>query len=202
MFKYDLKRPDLIGPGLATITACAMLSIPLWTIVMRRTSKRLVCLIGAVIGVVGYLGFAVANGAIAPIFSALAVLGFGAGASYLTFWAMVPDTVEYGEWKSGVRAEGIIFGVISFIQKAALGVSVGVLGELLGAVGYVANQPQTGETLTAMRTIMTLSPAVLALAGAAIISRYPLSNERHGALVALLQQREAESDTPLSQSSK
>lgn len=179
LFKYDLDRADLIGPALAAITASAMLSIPLWTIAMHRTSKRSVCLAGALIGIAGYLGFFTAGSSITGLFGALVILGIGAGAGYLSFWAMVPDTVEYGEWQSGVRAEGIVFGVISFIQKAALGMSVGLLGEVLGAVGYVANQAQNAETLSAMRLLMVAGPATLAAVGAFTIARYPIDRARH-----------------------
>jgi glycoside/pentoside/hexuronide:cation symporter, GPH family len=196
LFKYGLHRADLIGPALAAITATAMLSIPFWTVVMRRTSKRTVCLAGSIIGVIGYAGFAAAGDALPMLFAALAVLGFGGGAGFLTFWAMVPDTVEYGEWQSGVRAEGIVFGLISFIQKAALGVAVGVLGELLGLVGYVANQPQTADTLAAMRWLMTTGPAALGIIGALIIARYPLDRRRHADLVDAIATRRAAASVP------
>ena len=189
LFKYDFARADLIGPALATITACAMVSIPGWTIAMRRTSKRSVCLAGAVIGVIGYLGFFFAGDSLVALFAALVILGVGAGASYLTFWAMIPDTVEYGEYQSGVRAEGMIFGLISFIQKAALGVSVGVLGELLGAVGYAANQQQAPETLEAMRLLMVAGPVALGLLGALAIARYPLDSRRHAELCSAIAAR-------------
>jgi glycoside/pentoside/hexuronide:cation symporter, GPH family len=189
LFKYGLHRADLIGPALASITAAAMVSIPFWTFVMRRTSKRTVCLTGSIIGIVGYAGFALAGGALPMLFAALVVLGFGSGAGFLTFWAMVPDTVEYGEWQSGVRAEGIVFGLISFIQKAALGLAVGVLGELLGLVGYVANQQQTAQTLDAMRNLMTLGPILLGMLGALVIYRYPIDRTRHAELVADIKTR-------------
>lgn len=189
MFKYDLNRADLIGPALASITACAMLSIPFWSWAMRRTSKRAVCAAGGVTGVIGYIVFAAAGSAVPVLFVALAILGIGTGAAYLTFWAMVPDTVEYGEWQSGVRAEGIVFGLICFIQKAALGLAVGVLGELLSLVGYVANQPQTPDTLSAMRWLMCLGPAILGVIGVAVISRYPIDRDRHAALVNAIKER-------------
>ena len=122
------------------------------------------------------------------MFAALVVLGLGGGAGYLTFWAMVPDTVEYGEWRSGVRAEGVVFGLISFIQKAALGVAVGVLGELLGLVGYVANQPQAAETLSAMRWLMT---AALGVVGVIFMARYPIDRQRHAELVNAIESTRA-----------
>lgn len=189
--KYDGDRAALIGPALATITGCAFLAIPLWTALMQRTSKRIVSLCGTALGVAGYALFHLAGGALVPMFLTLALLGVSAGAAYLTFWAMLPDTVEYGEWRTGVRAEGIIFGFISFVQKAALGIAIGLLGEVLGAIGYVANQPQAPETLADMRLVMLWVPILCALGGAAFIWRYPIDAATHRTLVQDIGRRRA-----------
>lgn len=192
--KYDGDRAALIGPALATITGCAFLAIPLWTALMTRTSKRVVSLSGTVLGVGGYVLFYLADGALVPMFLTLALLGVSAGAAYLTFWAMLPDTVEYGEWATGVRAEGIIFGFISFVQKAALGIAVGLLGEVLGAIGYVANRPQAPDTLADMRLVMLWVPIACAVAGALFIWRYPVDAKTHARLVADIGARRARTD--------
>lgn len=188
--KYDGARDAMIGPALATLTGGAFVAIPLWTALMRRTSKRVVALSGLGVGAVGYCLFFAAYGAPAPLFFAvLAIIGAGGGAGYLTFWAMLPDTVEYGQWKTGVRAEGIIFGFISFVQKAALGLAVGVLGQALAQIGYVANQPQAAETLAGIRQMMLWTPLACAALGAAIMWFYPLDRATHARLVADIRAR-------------
>ncbi|QMW22799.1 MFS transporter [Sandaracinobacteroides saxicola] len=194
-FKYGLNDEAGIGPALATITATAMLGIPLWTLVMRRTSKRFITIAGGLVGMVGYTGFFLGSTG-APLYAALAVMGLGAGAGYLAFWAMVPDTVELGAFRTGVRAEGMIFGVISFVQKAALGISVGLLGELLAAIGYVANRPQSADTLLAMERLMLWGPIGCGLAGLALIARYPLDRRLHGRLVRALAWRRIRTSSP------
>jgi GPH family glycoside/pentoside/hexuronide:cation symporter len=186
-FKYALGREADIGTGLALLTASAMVSIPLWTIVMRRTSKRTVSLSGSALGVTGYAAFLYATGLPNPtVLPLMAVIGFAAGAGYLTFWAMIPDTVEYGEWHSGVRAEGLTFGLIAFVQKAALGFAVGLLGQALSTVGYVANETQSASTLGDIRLLMTIVPMVTVVCGAMFIAFYPLDGKLHGRLVAAL----------------
>lgn len=195
-FKYALGRPDLIGSALAGLTACALVSVPIWTVLMKRTSKRTVALLGLAVGLVGYATYWFAGEMIGlPIAIAIALLGFAGGAGALAFWAMIPDTVEFGEWRSGVRAEGMVFGLISFVQKAALGLSVGVLGELLSMVGYVANQPQTPQTLHDMHALMTLGPMGLLAAAAVFVFFYPLDRATHGRLVRLLGRRARHSST-------
>ena len=181
-FKYAVERPDLIGLALTALTAAVAISMPVWTAVMKRTSKRTMWLSGAVVGVSGYvlLWFSPTEGT--SMFLPIAVIGFGAGASYLGFWSMMPDTVEFGEWTSGIRSEGAIFGFVSLIQKGALGLAAAMLGELLSAIGYRANQPQTAETLEMMRLIMILGAGSLAVIAAFSISFYPIDRRMHARL--------------------
>lgn len=190
-FKYAVAREDLIGPALAILTAAAMISIPIWAWIMRRTSKRAVSLAGSSLSLIGYAAFwCIPTDRIALLLIALAWLGFAAGAIYLTFWAMVPDTVEYGEWRSRVRAEGAVFGLVTLVQKAALGVGVGLVGTGLGVIGYVANQAQTAQTIVSMRSMMVLLPCLFAAAGIAAIWFYPIDQRLHARLVRAISHRQ------------
>jgi GPH family glycoside/pentoside/hexuronide:cation symporter len=182
-FKYALGREDLIGPALTLLTGAVTLSIPLWTLVMNRTSKRTMWLSGLGVGLCGYALLWAVPPSPSAILPVLILLGIGAGASYIGFWAMMPDTVEYGEWRSGVRAEGAIFGLVSLVQKAGLGLAAAALGELLGAIGYRANVAQRPETLASMKLVMVAAPAVLGLAVASIIAFYPLDRRTHARMV-------------------
>nr|WP_235510327.1 MFS transporter [Burkholderia sp. lig30] len=65
----------------------------------------------------------------------------------LAQWAMIPGTVEHGEWRTGIRGEGVIFGVEALAQTVALALAVGAVGQILEAVGFVANQARTPRTL-------------------------------------------------------
>ncbi|EQB16834.1 MFS transporter [Novosphingobium lindaniclasticum] len=187
LFKYGVGRPDLIGTALATITGCAMISIPFWTQIMKRTSKRAVAMSGPSLGCIAYTSFwFVPMDRPDLLLGILVISGFATGAGYLTFWAMIPDTVEFGEWRTGVRAEGMLFGFVSLVQKAALGFGVGLLGEVLTKIGYVANQPQTPETLANLRMMMLAAPLAFAAAAVALISFYPLDRKRHARLVKAL----------------
>ena len=190
VLKYELGRADLIGPVLASLTAAAMVSIPIWAAVAKRTSKRTITLCGAAMGVTGYIAILLEPPGVGPLlFATTAWIGFGAGAGYLAFWSMVPDTVEYGQYRTGTRAEGVIFGTIAFVQKAALGISVGILGELLTLIGFVPNAVQTAATLANMRLLLTVGPIVMLLLGIAAIWFYAIDARLHARLVRVLRRR-------------
>jgi glycoside/pentoside/hexuronide:cation symporter, GPH family len=187
--KYALHREDLIGPVLGVAALSVMVSIPFWTWVMKRRSKAFAWVTGSIIGVVGYALFWMVPQQPVYVIAVMAVLGFGGGAAYFGFWAMMPDTVEYGEWRSGVRSEGGIFGIVSLIQKASLGFAAAGLGEVLQWIGYRANVEQSAATLEGLRIVMIAIPAVLAASAAAIISTYPVGPTLHARLVRALEWR-------------
>ncbi len=78
-------------------------------------------------------------------------------------WAMLPDCVEYGEWKSGVRGEGAISGMLTFVNK--LGMAFGGLtaGLFLAAIGFIepvsgVAQVQPGSVLSGLSFIRLILP--------------------------------------------
>jgi len=97
---------------------------------------------------------------------------------YFIFWAMLPNTIEYGERTTGLHVEGTVFGVAALLQRVAIGIATAILGWSLASAGYVPNVRQSPETLAAMRTMVTIVPLVfLALSCVAMLMN-PLGRER------------------------
>lgn len=189
--KYGLGREDLIGPALTALTLATLVSIPLWTMLMKRTSKRTIWACGIAIGLATYPVLWLMADEADSFIALLAVLGFGAGAGYLGFWGMMPDTVEYGEWRSGVKAEGAVFGLVSLILKASLAFAAAGVGETLGAIGYRAGEVQSAETLAGIKLMLVAGPALCGLVALGFILFYPLDPRTHGRLVRALAWRKA-----------
>ena len=78
---------------------------------------------------------------LAIAFIALVIAGVPSGLSNIVSYAMIGDTVEYLELKTGERAEGICFAMQTFINKIgmAVGAFIGVLGYYMA--GVTANNP-------------------------------------------------------------
>jgi glycoside/pentoside/hexuronide:cation symporter, GPH family len=104
---------------------------------------------------------------------------------------MLPDTVEYGEWKTGIRDEGIIFGVNQLALKTASGIGISLLGIALEMIHYQANQVQSPETLQAIPQLVILLPLGLTILSAISIVYYPINKHIHGRLVRILEWRRA-----------
>jgi GPH family glycoside/pentoside/hexuronide:cation symporter len=188
--KYVLGREDMIPLALTALTAAIAFSMPIWTAVMKRSSKRVMWMCGASLAVCGFGGLLLLPPSTGLFLPLIGLIGLGIGATYLGFWSMMPDTVEYGQFTSGIRSEGAVFGFVSLIQKGALGLAAAALGELLANVGYRANQQQSAETLDALRLIMLVGGGSMILVGIGIIAFYPLNSSLHGRLRRAIAWRE------------
>ena len=93
-------------------------------------------------------------------------------------WALYTDVADYGEWKSGRRATGLVFSAAMFAQKMGLTIGGAASGWLLAASGFVANQEQTPEALMGIRVMFCIIPGALALLNGIILLFYPLSTAR------------------------
>ncbi len=87
-------------------------------------------------------------------------------------WSMYADCADYGEWKTGRRITALVFSTVQFAQKMGLAVGAGVLGIVLGAFGFVANEVQSESSLLGIRLMFSILPAALAVAGAVFILFY------------------------------
>lgn len=86
-----------------------------------------------------------------PILAAATILGyFGNGFFAGLLPVMLADTVDYGEWKSSVRAEGLVTSFSGIASNFGMGVGGAVTGFLLSMNGYIANHQQTPQALKAI----------------------------------------------------
>lgn len=89
--------------------------------------------------------------------------------------AMSGDVVEYGEWQSGVRSDGIVFSSSSFSMKVAMGVSSAAIAWVLGASGYDGSRAtQSAVTVSAMVNTFVWVPVSMVVVMAALLFFYDL----------------------------
>jgi len=101
--------------------------------------KKRVYLIAGLVGAAASLAVAVAPGATPAIgIAAFGILGFGLGCINTLIFAFQADTVDYGEWNSGIRAEGSSYAVLSFTRKVGQGVGGAAAAFTIGLGGYVS----------------------------------------------------------------
>ena len=184
---HVIARPEMITPVLATSAFVVILAAPLWVILAARTSKRLALIIGLVIASAGYslMYFAPAGGDLIPLI-AVAISGVGGAAIPVMLWSMIPDSIEHGELETGLRVEARTFGLTTFMQKTAVGVTALMIGGILAATGYSDAATPSAQALTTIRIMVSWAPAILMLSLTAIIWTYPITQARHEEILKAL----------------
>ena len=189
--KYALDLHEHQGTILFTSGIVAFLSIPIWWIISNRLGKKITWLISSTITLSSLLLFYFYDiKTLNELLFLVAFIGFGSGAGGILFWSMLPDTIEYGEVHTGVRSESSLYGFMTFAQKGSIAIAVLILGWVLDAIGYQANQAMSLTTIDNMKIIMTLIPILGISCSLIIIYFYPIDSKMHKDLLRQLQKEE------------
>ena len=104
-------------------------------------------------------------------------------------YAIVPDCVEYGEWKTGLRNDGFQYAFISLGNKIGMAIGTSMLAGVLGACGYSANQQQNTAVLAVIKHSFTTVPGVLGIITAVVLFFYRLNKRSYNKIVKEIQER-------------
>ncbi len=177
-----------LGQTVGTIAAASL--IPAIT---DRFGKRVGYVTLALVGVAGFVLIGLTpTGNLLIALVAFLVYGFGFGGTNALMFSMQADTVDYGEWKTGTRAEGGSYSILSFVRKVGQGIGGFLGGAVIGAFGYAAAaQVQSPEAIQGIKIAAGWVPAALSVLAALVIFFYPLSNDEHREIVSELHDRRA-----------
>ena len=79
--------------------------------------------------------------AMAVYIIALFICGIGSAAYQSVSWALMSDAIDLGEWKYGVREEGMVYSLHSFFRKFAQGIGPAAVILIMGFLGYDSKIP-------------------------------------------------------------
>ena len=182
--KYSLDLHAYQGLILGVSSGAALLAIPLWAFAALKIGKRNSWMTAMTILLIGFLVFYFYP--IESLVELLIVLGFigiGNGATGVLFWSMLPDTIEYGEWKTGVRTESSLYGFMTFAQKGAIAFAALLLGMVLTQIGFEPNEVQSEQTLSGLKFVMTWIPLVGIFISFILVYFYPIDKSFHKKLI-------------------
>ena len=159
-FKYFVGREDLFSVfnicGLASVVVGIMLSTPL----ALRFGKRDVYIVTLFLSAAFMSLFLVLPaGAVKLIFAVEILRQLSYGLTTPLLWAMMADVADYGEWKTGRRATGIVYSALVLGLKIGLGLGGGIAGWALSLYGYVPNAVQSAHALLGIRMTASIFAA-------------------------------------------
>ncbi len=104
--------------------------------------------------------------------------------STLTF-SMYGDLADENAWRTGHRATAMTYSIITFAKKLGAAGAAAVVAWAFSLTGYTANTHASPALLDNIRLMMGLTPALLFVAGAAVIVCYDMSAATIGRLPVL-----------------
>jgi GPH family glycoside/pentoside/hexuronide:cation symporter len=191
--EFEILERDLI---MIVIFVTAILVLPLWQWVARRWSKRWAYVAGVAFWAVMQILLALVTSSTSlwAILVLCFLAGVGIAAAHVLPWAIIPDAVEWDEWKTGERHEGMFYSLSTLVHKVALSLAVVVVPLVLQFTGYKPNiAEQSPSTLLGLRILMGPVPAVLLCLGILCAIRYPLTRERYAQILRELEERRGQS---------
>lgn len=149
--------------GMASLVAITSIVTPLALVFFPMMSKRIgatnVLRVGAAVGIIGFL-VRIIGGTNVPtllIGSLLSGLGVIPGTMMINIYII--DCMDYGEWKTGVRVEGVLTSINSFCLKLGSGIASGLVGVIMGMAGYKGNLAyQSASALMSIEVLFNYIP--------------------------------------------
>jgi GPH family glycoside/pentoside/hexuronide:cation symporter len=195
--KFVVQREPQNEIIMASIFVVAMFALPIWDWVSKRWSKRYAYMFGiAFLAVVLItLIMMTPDTSLVLILVICALAGIGVAAAHVLPWAILPDAIEWYEFQTGERHEGMFYSITTLARKVTSTGTVPLIGLILELTGYQANQPvQSATAVNGIRMIIGPIPVVLLCLGIFIAYKYPLDRDDFLKIVDKIKERRSSTE--------
>lgn len=135
----------------------------LMPVVSKKWNKKTFLLIGSVLIILGFGITGIAGDNTTMIVVGTVIRSLGVGPILSAVFAFVPDVVEYGNRKFGIRSEGLISSAQSIGSKIGIGIGSALTGWILASVGYDPTAKPTAAIISAVKFDYTWMGAILGI---------------------------------------
>jgi GPH family glycoside/pentoside/hexuronide:cation symporter len=178
-FKYNVGNEKLGPLFMLAGTLANLVSIFAVGWIERAFGKKFgfaLCLLGALVFTVAF--YFIPDNHVWLLLAVHILVNLTFGPTAALVWAMYTDAADFGEWRTGRRATGLVMSACTMAQKfgytfgGALGMAV------LSWVGYRANAVQTPEALAGIKGMVSWISAIPCAVGLVLILFYPLTRQQ------------------------
>lgn len=156
----NLTSMSLVGM-LGLFTPLILLLFP---VAMRKIGGMAFVKIGLIVAIIGGIVKYFAGANMPMLLIGTVLSGIGTTGLIMMGSIFIIQCMDYGEWKTGIRIEGMMNTIPSFAGKLGTGLASGLSGAIMGAAGYVGNAAaQTASANTAIVWCFSLIPAIICI---------------------------------------
>lgn len=171
------------------LIVAAVLSFPVWLLLLRRMDKRSLYMIGTLgFGLVTCLMFFMGKGDLTFMYINLALLGIFYGAYNLFPWSMLPDIISHEQAKRDGSLEGLFNGWWTAFQKLGIALGPAFIGLFLQAAGFQEGSrdnplpEQTEAAINMLHLMISIVPGLIFLSTLALLAAYNLTRQDQDAI--------------------
>lgn len=184
LFNDYFKNKSAMAVALIFNFATVILLAPFGHYLTKKFGRKETSIVALLFGALMYGTLLVVHTQSVAFYLVMLFFGsLGAGMFNLMVWAFITDVIDNHEVLTGVREDGIVYGVNSFARKVAQAIAGGFGGFMLTFIGY---QSSTGggviQNDAVIHRIYNLATGIptfcLAFAALLLLFFYPLSKKR------------------------
>lgn len=192
-FKYVYRQESMYSIFGAVLGLANVIGFATFPILMKHVSRKRLFTISTAMIVVGYVGFALSPMNIAILGSWGLIMFLAEAWIVMLMMVFLADTIEYGQWKTGMRMGSATFALQPFIFKVSGAVANAIILATVVVAGInsaVTPDDVTPAGITLFKAVMLGLPVVLiAISWALYLRKYKIDPETYARMVADLRER-------------
>ena len=158
--KYYLNNEGIASLLMTIPTLLSFLMAFIIPALAKKIGKRNCILSGGLVTIAGNLLVLISKTNLAGILAGTVLCGIGLGLGMGVTFVMGAETVDYSEWQTGRRPQGIMTALMGFGVKLSMAMSGVVGAQILKFGGYVENSVQTEGALRAIQMNFIWIPVI------------------------------------------
>ncbi len=198
LYKDYFKSPELIVVGGLVGMLSSFIILPFLSPLVAKLGKKELIVGTMVIALVANIALFLSPLSNPYIYMAINfVVSIGTGFFNVLIWALVGDAIDYQEYITGKREEGIVYASYSLVRKLGQAIAGGLGGFALTFIGYqVGVETQTAEVALGIKNIIIALPLLATIISLiAMTFIYNLSKNKLSEMTAELEERREKSFT-------
>lgn len=186
---YILLDPGLMGFLAVVLVIGNLIGFFIGKPILSKYGKKYTLVLGTLIDNILKFFILIAPTNLLLIIIILIIGSIGGGFGMIVGYGLQADNTDYVEWKLGNRAEAAIASLVSFVNKAGLGVGAALVAFILAITGYIPIIPPP-SAIEGILWSYILIPAILGvISGFIILFFYPLTKAKNAEIALALQKR-------------
>ncbi|MDQ1149774.1 MFS transporter [Sphingobacterium zeae] len=182
---YNVHAPDMLPYFMALGSLPAFIFMPLVPAIKRAIGKKQMFYVFLTIAILGMLMLYVISsnenlkGNIVLVLTAQFIKSTGVIVATGYMWALVPEVISYGEYKTGKRISGIVNALTGIFYKAGMALGGVVPGLVLAYVNFDKDNAtaQSARAEMGILWLVAIIPAILLVVAMYVISKYELDDK-------------------------